>query len=178
MTTAGLSRSPVGLAVLTLMQLACSGFLIFDMLTSLLLIPTDPINWEVREAMDVGAAIGLMAGGLLGLHLMWRAIRERNHAERAREAAETRLRRASSAFRSLLDQRFDEWDLTPAEKDVALFALKGFTLAQMAALRATTEGTIKTQTNAIYRKAGVTGRPQFLSLFIEDLMDDDLLPRD
>ena len=32
--------------------------------------------------------------------------------------------------------------------------------------------TIKAQTAAIYRKAGVTGRPQLLSLFIEDLMDD------
>jgi len=34
------------------------------------------------------------------------------------------------------------------------------------------EGTVKAQTNAIYRKAGVSGRPQLLSLFIEDLMDD------
>jgi len=37
-------------------------------------------------------------------------------------------------------------------------------------LRSTSEGTVKAQTNAIYRKAGVTGRPQLLSLFIEDLM--------
>lgn len=170
-------RSSFGLAFVVLLQLCCSAFLIFEMLTSLLLIPTVPINWEVREVMDVSAALGLMAGGLLGLHLLWRAVGERNHAERARDEAETRLRRASTAFRSLLDERFREWDLTPAERDVALFALKGFTLAEMATLRATTEGTIKTQCNAIYRKAGVTGRPQFLSLFIDDLMGDDGVPR-
>jgi hypothetical protein len=31
---------------------------------------------------------------------------------------------------------------------------------------------VKAQTNAIYRKAGVTGRSQLLSLFIDDLMSD------
>ena len=45
---------------------------------------------------------------------------------------------------------------------------------EIAGLRNTSEGTVKAQTNAIYRKAGVTGRPQLLSLFIEDLMRDDV----
>jgi hypothetical protein len=30
---------------------------------------------------------------------------------------------------------------------------------------------VKAQTNAIYRKAGVSGRPQLLSLFVDELMD-------
>ncbi len=58
----------------------------------------------------------------------------------------------------------------------ALFALKGFSIAEIAALRDTSEGTVKAQTNAIYRKAGVSGRPQFLSLFVEDLMGDAVRP--
>jgi len=44
-------------------------------------------------------------------------------------------------------------------------------------LRETSEGTVKAQTNAIYRKAQVTGRPQLLSLFIDDLMDEAPLPQ-
>jgi DNA-binding CsgD family transcriptional regulator len=71
----------------------------------------------------------------------------------------------------LLEERFADWGLTPAERDVALFAIKGMSTAEIASLRSTSEGTVKAQTNAIYRKAGVTGRPQLLSLFIEDLMD-------
>ena len=55
---------------------------------------------------------------------------------------------------------------------MALFAIKGLSLADIASLRKTSEGTVKAQTNAIYRKAGVTGRPQLLSLFIEDLLQD------
>jgi DNA-binding CsgD family transcriptional regulator len=41
---------------------------------------------------------------------------------------------------------------------------------EIAELRQTSEGTVKAQTNAIYRKAGVSGRPQLLSLFIDELM--------
>ncbi|NNF80954.1 MAG: hypothetical protein HKN05_23270 [Rhizobiales bacterium] len=43
----------------------------------------------------------------------------------------------------------------------------GLSLAEIADIRNTKQGTIKTQCNAIYQKAGVTGRPQLLSLFIE-----------
>jgi DNA-binding CsgD family transcriptional regulator len=74
----------------------------------------------------------------------------------------------------MLQERFVEWGLTPAEKDVALFSIKGLSLQEIAKLRNTSEGTVKAQTNAIYRKAGVSGRPQLLSLFIEDLIADEL----
>ena len=40
--------------------------------------------------------------------------------------------------------------LTPAEADVALFAIKGLNTADIAGLRQTSEGTVKAQTNAIY----------------------------
>ena len=106
--------------------------------------------------------IGLVLGGLA----LRRAVIERN-------SAQARMQRASGAFMDLLTARLEEWGLTPAEKDVALFAIKGLSTAEIAVMRATSEGTVKAQTNAIYRKAGVTGRPQLLSLFIDDLMQDD-----
>ena len=74
----------------------------------------------------------------------------------------------------IVDENFTKWGLTPAERDVALFTIKGLSLAEIADLRGTSEGTIKAQTNAIYRKASVSGRPQLLSLFIEDLMNGPL----
>ena len=69
----------------------------------------------------------------------------------------------------------DRWLRAPylPKRDVALFAIKGMSTAEIASLRSTSEGTVKAQTNAIYRKAGVSGRSQLLSLFIEDLMRDD-----
>ena len=57
---------------------------------------------------------------------------------------------------------------------MALLAIKGLSLAEIADIRQTKQGTIKAQCNAIYQKAGVSGRPQLLSLFIEELMSDGL----
>jgi DNA-binding CsgD family transcriptional regulator len=145
-------------------QAACAVFFVSDILSSLFGIYTRPIAWEMRELLEIGAAVGLLLGLVLGALVLRNTLRERN-------AAQEKLRRASGAFMDLLEERFSEWGLTPAERDVALFAIKGMSTAEIATLRATSEGTVKAQTNAIYRKAGVSGRPQLLSLFIEDLLD-------
>ena len=136
-----------------------------DILSSVLGIQKTPLAWQLRELMEIGAALGLTLGVVLGALMLASAMRGRN-------LAEERLRRASGVFMDLLDERFTDWGLTPAERDVALFAIKGMSTAEIVVLRSTSEGTVKAQTNAIYRKAGVSGRPQLLSLFIDDLMND------
>lgn len=150
-----------------LIQALCAIFFVSDILSSIFGIYTRPLPWQIRELMEVGAAVGLVLGLVLGAVMLRRIIGERN-------VAQERLRRASGAFMDLLEERFIEWSLTPAERDVALFAIKGMSTSEIATLRATSEGTVKAQTNAIYRKAGVSGRPQLLSLFIDDLMRDDV----
>ena len=149
-----------------IVQALCAFFFVSDILSSVIGLQTQPISWEMRELLEIGAAFGLVLGVVLGGVMLVRALRERNEAEE-------QLRRASGAFMDLLKERFAEWGLTPSERDVALFAIKGMSTAEIATLRATSEGTVKAQTNAIYRKAGVSGRSQLLSLFIEDLMRDD-----
>ena len=153
------------LAILTV-QVLSAVFFVADIASSYVTLWTTPLPWELREYLEILAATGLTLGVGFGLWTLRRTLRERN-------LAQERLRRASGAFMNLLEERFSEWGLTPAEKDVALFAIKGLATPEIATLRATSEGTVKAQTNAIYRKAGVTGRSQLLSLFIEDLMRDD-----
>lgn len=148
-------------------QALCSAFFVSDILSSVLGLRAAPISWQSRELLEICAAVGLVLGVILGALALRNSMRARNRAEES-------LRRASGAFMDLLEERLTEWGLTPAERDVALFAIKGLSTAEIATLRATSEGTVKAQTNAIYRKAGVTGRSQLLSLFIEDLMRDDL----
>jgi DNA-binding CsgD family transcriptional regulator len=143
-------------------QIICALFFVGGILSSMLGLP--PIAWELFEVIELLAAAGLIIGIVMGII----ALRQ-GQARIAR--AEAQLRVASGAFLELLEERFADWGLTPAERDVALFAIKGLSTADIAVLRETSEGTVKAQTNAIYRKAGVSGRPQLLSLFIEDLMD-------
>lgn len=147
-------------------QALCAFFFVSDILSAFVGFQTSPVSWEMRELLEIGAAVGLILGVVLGSLMLRRALRDRHHAEE-------QLRRASGAFMDLLEERFAEWGLTPSERDVALFAIKGMSTAEIAGLRSTSEGTVKAQTNAIYRKAGVSGRSQLLSLFIEDLMRDD-----
>ena len=72
---------------------------------------------------------------------------------------------------------FDSWGLTPSERDVALFVIKGLPIAEIARLRGSAEGTVKSQLNAVYRKSGVSGRGALLGLLIDDLVAAPLVPR-
>ncbi len=157
----------VVLIPLGVLQLASGLFLLWDILGSMFGIASSPIAWVYYELAQIGAVIGLILGMVVSLTLMVRSIRRQR-------AAEESLRLASGAFMDVLHERFADWGLTPAEKDVALFSIKGLSTADIANLRNTSEGTVKAQTNAIYRKAGVSGRPQLLSLFIDELMTDPL----
>lgn len=148
------------------LQAACALVFILDILLSAFGVYQVPLSWGTREMLEMGAGFGLFLGMVLGGVLAMRALRDSKRAE-------ARLERASTAFIELLNARFDQWGLTAAERDVALFAIKGLSVQEMARLRDTSEGTIKAQTAAIYRKADVTGRPQLLSLFIEDMMGAD-----
>lgn len=160
-------RLAVLVAVFAL-QGICALFFVSDIILSVLGIYVPPLSWESREILEISAALGLLLGLGLGGVLILRALRE------SRQARE-RLRRAATAFNELLEERFGEWGLTPAEREVALFAIKGLSTTDIARLRATSEGTVKAQTAAIYRKAGVNGRGQLLSLFIEDMMHEEPL---
>lgn len=153
-------------AALFLAQALCAIIFVSDVFSSIFGFNSSALSWEMRELLEIAAAFGLIVGAVLGGFAMRRVVLDRDKAQE-------RLRRASGAFLDLLEERFNEWGLTPAERDVALFAIKGMSTAEIAVLRATSEGTVKAQTNAIYRKAGVSGRSQLLSLFIDDLMRDE-----
>lgn len=149
-------------------QMICAIFVVSELVIDVAGWRSTPVTWQMRELMEIGAVLGLVLGSAMGIVLMRRA------AERTQKA-EDQLRVATGAFSELLEERFVEWRLTPAEADVALFAIKGLSTQEIAAMRSTSEGTIKAQCNAIYKKAGVSGRYQLLSLFVDDLMADALI---
>jgi DNA-binding CsgD family transcriptional regulator len=71
---------------------------------------------------------------------------------------------------SAINAQFDRWNLTPAEKDVALLLLKGFSHKEVAQLRSSGERTVRQQALAVYRKSNLSGRASLAAYFLEDLL--------
>ncbi len=124
------------------------------------------IPWDYREYVEIAAILGLSTGLIFGFAYI-RDLRARNFR------VEGQLRVVSGEFHQLLTEHFDQWGLSKSEKDVAYFAIKGLSNHEISDMRGTSEGTIKAQLNAVYKKAGLESRTQLLGYFIEELMASD-----
>ena len=92
--------------------------------------------------------------------------RSRAEAERWRSETSELLQGLSHA----IDHQFDRWDLSPAEREVALLLLKGLSTRDIADLRQTREATVRQQAQGVYRKAQLEGRAELAAFFLEDLL--------
>lgn len=77
---------------------------------------------------------------------------------------------ASGEFLQVVDSKFDDWALSESEREVAFLLIKGLSIQEIANVRDSKPGTIKSQGNAIYRKAEVKGRYELVAYFVEDLL--------
>ena len=69
-----------------------------------------------------------------------------------------------------IEAQFSRWNLTEAEREVALLLLKGLSHQEVATVRAVSERTVREQARSIYAKAGLTGRAALSAFFLEDLL--------
>lgn len=74
-------------------------------------------------------------------------------------------------FDDLITARFDEWELTSSERDVALLSFRGMKTTEIAAARGTRVGTVKAQLSSVFHKAGVTTKSEFLAMFMDAFLD-------
>jgi DNA-binding NarL/FixJ family response regulator len=123
-------------------------------------------------------------GALVAARKLVLALRQKRAAEdEARRLAERLEVTAADATRwrneardllaglgAALDQQFDRWGLSPAEKEVGLLLLKGLSHKEVATTRSVTEATARQQARSLYKKAGLAGRHDLAAFFLEDLM--------
>jgi DNA-binding CsgD family transcriptional regulator len=147
------------LGVAAALQAACGLLLLVDILSEL---PELEAN-QRHAALEIAIVATLLFGSAL-------IVGEFRRMQAQADQMTTRLRAASGAFVALVEESFAAWGLTPAEREVALLALKGFAVAEIASLRGAREGTVRAQCAAVYRKAGVSGRPQLIAHFVDDLL--------
>lgn len=121
------------------------------------------LPWVLHEIFTLMTLVGLCVG-------MYFIIRSHRLAANNTRYLAKQLDAAKGAFQSGIDGYFEQWELSEAEKDIALFTIKGMTISEIAEIRQTKQSTIKTQSSAIYKKAGVSSRSQLVSLLIEELL--------
>lgn len=124
------------------------------------------VAWHEEHVFEL-ALVGFLLAAmvLLGIEVV--------KMQRYTETLDAKLARASEAFEDLLSSYFEAWDLSEAEQEITRLLLKGCSVSEMAQIRNSKEGTIKAQTNSIYRKSGYAGKTQLLSAFLEDLTNGD-----
>lgn len=138
--------------------------------------PMTPLEMVLELAKIVpGVLVGV--GVVIVLRMNYRQREEQLELLRELEVARVQGQRWRKESRALLaglgeaiDSQFSNWSLTDAEREVALLLLKGLSLKEAAAIRATTERTIRAQARTIYSKAGLTGRAALSAFFLEDLL--------
>jgi DNA-binding CsgD family transcriptional regulator len=154
--------------VLVAVQVIFSGLFLYDLLSSLFSFRSEPLSWEVHEALEAAGVVGLGLGFILGLIVL-------RNLQRDLTRMNSRLRVASDGFSELVHDEFQCWGLSPAEQDVALFMLKGLSNPEIAEVTGKKLGTVKAQCNAVFRKTGLANRNQLSSYFIEVLMQEPLM---
>ena len=86
------------------------------------------------------------------------------------DVEEKRNRAVSQGLADSIDELMDEWRMTSSEKDVAWLIIKGYRFAEIAEARGVKENTTRLQATAIYSKAGVSGRAEFVAEIIQSLL--------
>ena len=158
-------RRAATLAVIILLQALCAAFFVSDILSDF----GSGLYGDPHLQVEAIATLVLIIGTLF-LMVELRGVMSRL------EEMDRGLRAARGEMAKIIETFFDDWKLTPSEKDVGLLILKGFDNDAIAKFRGTAAGTIRAQSTHIYAKAGVDGRAHLFSLLLEELLSGEEHP--
>ena len=136
-----------------------------------------PKSWRSGHVLyELGLILGGVAGAIW-LWLNWKRAAEsaralqRSLVERQAERDAWRERAAQSlqGLGQAVSQQFRDWELTPAEREVAVLLLKGQSHKEIATATGRSERTVRQHAIAAYHKAGVGGRAELAAFFLGDL---------
>ncbi len=140
----------------------CEAFFLLDVFADIFRIDIST-SWIDHNMIELIISFSLApALVIIGLQIK-RLLREHR-------VAQDSVKVASGELLVVIYGRFKEWRLSPSESEIALLLIKGFTAQEIADLRSTRSGTVKSQSSNIYQKAGVRGRNELAAYFVEDLL--------
>ena len=158
------TRTPYALMGLIAAQIFCAAFFVIDVTADFR--ATGMIGLHLW--LEALAALTLLGAIVFEVRYFLRLLRRQSLLQRSAS-------RAAQAMADVIEAHFEAWALTPAEHDVANLLVKGLPIAQIAQVRGSAEGTVKSQLNAIYRKSGAQNRGELLAVIIDSVMERDSL---
>jgi DNA-binding CsgD family transcriptional regulator len=161
--TRTLERKAVAMTIVVALQAMAALFFIVDFLGDVAVG-----GFGTHLLIEGVAAIALLVAVIMGAF----QIRSLVIAARQDDLA---VAMAKGAASELIQIRFAQWKLTSAEADVALFALKGCDVHDIAALRGAAAGTVRAQLTRVYAKAGVGSQSSLIALLLDELVDPAML---
>ena len=75
-----------------------------------------------------------------------------------------------SGIMQVMHHRLRTFGLTPSEYEIGIMIIKGYELPEIAALRGTSIGTIKSQCHSLYQKANVSSRASLLCICLDEVL--------
>lgn len=149
-------------------SLSSMAFFGYDVITDILKHSSAAMSYSSGELVhlifEILAVLGLGYASLT-LRAHWRLLQ----AEATQSQETIQILRGS--FDAALHEKFDEWRLTKAERDVTLLMIRGLSVADIASARKTAQGTIKAQSTSIFRKIGVASKTELMSAIIDEFLD-------
>ena len=143
-------------------------FFLFDVIFDLRDNFSEGLSYSIDDAIHLvfesGAVLALFFG-MANLFKYNSFLRDQN------VKAQTQLSALRLDFDEYVRNQFSKWELTVAEKDVALLLLRGLNTSDIADLRSVSVGTIKVQAHKIFGKSGVSSRVEFMALFMDEFID-------
>jgi DNA-binding CsgD family transcriptional regulator len=125
-------------------------------------------NQDWHDGIEIIASTALVLSMILETRNLIELLQRKTNLERT-------LKNASMEIHAVIEAKFHEWCLSPSEQDVAGLVVKGLSTAETAKVRGTSEGTVKAQLNAIYRKADARNRADLMSQILDAMIDRPLL---
>ena len=123
----------------------------------------------VLVGLSLGTALYLWSGLRLAERSLERTLSTLDERSVERDAWRARTEELLRGLGSALEEVFDAWGLTPAERDTALHLLKGVSHKRIARSTGRSDRTVRQHAVAVYRKSGLGGRAALSGFFLEHL---------
>lgn len=137
-------------------------------------------DWQALSISEIGIEMVIVLLACLGFAFLWfrlekesekSKVSEKSFAQLNEEMERWKIQSAQFVleFQTLIDSHFALWGLTPSEKDVAMFLLKGLNFKEIADIRGSSTNTVRNQAHIVYEKSELTGRNDLAAYFMEEL---------